>query len=350
MSGDRGLIVLAVAVIALVLVGEVAAYGNLYGYDSEVSEDGSFRVHSSGSNVYDIVSSDNGSFQSVRKLIVYSDDSYGGVVHGVTVEVGARALDEEYYLSQLSNNLEYLGFSDIATANAASLKDALARGAPAGTGIVVVHGALPDTVYSGSPGDAILSWISAGGTLYWAGEALGKYIGHADGTVSLAPEGYQSLFLGSECILDLEISDVPGDNRNVGRAYSRADSGGYSEALHMKNNNVLYGVDPSLLDGREALCTGYCQDGHYSVSLVSLGSGCVCVMGGTFSNYQRMDLANVIAAGIGPASTLAGVAHGTVSHGTAEGSVPVGGGNSSMFVLLGGDFSVYGRTFYREAP
>jgi len=345
MDGDRGLVVLTVAVIALIIVGEVAAYGNVYSYDAEVSEDGTYTVSTSGSHVYDVVSSDNGSYESVSSLLIYFDEDYGGVVHDVTVEVGARALDEEYYISQLENNLEYLGFDDIEKMDAGSLRDALS-GEAAGIGLVVLHGALPDTVYTGSEGDAVLSWISSGGTLYWAGEVLGKYIGHADGTVSLAPAGYQSLFLGSECLLDMEVSSKPDDNRNVGRAYETITSDGYTEALHLKNNNVLYGVDSSLLEDRKTLCTGYSDGEASSISLVSDGSGCVCVMGGLFSNYQRMDLATVIAAGIGPESILVDSADGTATHGSSEGKIDLGEGRSSVFVYLGGEFSVYGKTFY----
>ncbi len=346
MSGDRGLIVLTVAVIALIIAGELAAYGDVYSYGSEVHEDGSYEVSTSGAHVYDVVSSDNGQYESVRTLLVLSDDGYGGVSHDVTVEVGARALDEEYYTLQLLNNLEYLGFTDVRKVDAESLKTALADEDPARIGLVVLHGALPDTVYTGSSGDALLSWISSGGTLYWAGEALGKYIGHSDGTVTLAPSGYQSLFLGSECLIDMEVSENPRDNRNIGRVYERIDDG-YSEALCLKNNNVLYGIDSTLLeDGRKALMTGYTDGKASSVSLVSSGTGCICVMGGLFSNYQRMDLATVIAAGIGPESSIADADHGTVSHGSVEGDVDVGDGNVTVFVYLGGDFSVYGRTYY----
>ena len=345
MSRDRCLVVLAVAVIAIVLIGEIAAYGNIYSYESDVSDDGSYRVGTSGAHVYDVISSDNGQYRSVEKLLVYWDAKYGGVSHDVTVEVGARALDENYYISQLTNNLEYLGFRSVEKVDAASLKASLA-GDPAGIGLVVLHGALPDTVYTGSPGDAIFSWISSGGTLYWAGEALGKYIGRADGTVDRAPSGYQTLFLGSECLVDMDVSPVPADNRNVGRVYDEISSNGYSDALCLKNNNVLYGVDSTLLDsGRKCLAIGYTDGKASSTALVSDGSGCVCVMGGLFSNYQRMDLATVIAAGIGPDSVLTEAVHGTVSHGAAEGKVSVGSGNVSVFVYLGGDFSVYGRTY-----
>ncbi len=347
MSGDRGLVILAVAVIALVLAGEIAAYGNVYSYSAEVSEDGSYKVGSSGSHVYDVVSSDNGPYRSVRSLLVYFDEGYGGIVHGVTVEVGARALDEGYYISQLENNLRYLGFEDVKRVDARSLEAALSGSDPSLTGLAVLHGALPDTVYSGSEGDRILSWISSGGTLYWAGEALGKYIGHPDGTATPAPPGYQSLFLGSECLLDMEVFPDPEKNRNVGRAYDKITADGYSDALCLKSNNVLYGVRSSML-GREALLTGYSDGDACSIALVPCGSGCVCVMGGLFSNYQRMDLAATIAAGIGPSSSLTDAAHGTVSRGSSEGKVSMGEGNVSVLVYLGGHFSVYGRTFYSE--
>ena len=47
---DYGLIILAVAICAVILVGEYATYGNIYRYDSSADASGNFSVYDSPSS------------------------------------------------------------------------------------------------------------------------------------------------------------------------------------------------------------------------------------------------------------------------------------------------------------
>lgn len=319
------------------LVGEYVAYGNIYHYDSSASEDGSYSIYDSGSHGYTATISDNGSFVAPTEFLIYYDESYGSLVHDVTVEIGAKKLTQEYYLSQLVNNLKYYSVTAVRYVNATELADALSESGQ-GKGLIVISGALPETVYRGESTDLIFSWIHSGGSLYWAGESIGRYCGLADGTVKSVESDYQSLFLGESDCLNNQTED--------GRAYSEITDNHYRQTLSLKNNDVLYGVKNTVAG---TLSIGFTQDGYASVSLLKNGDGMVCVFGGNYSNNQRMDMATVIASGICYCSHELGCNTGTVTRGTVSGSfadMPSVHGNLSIFIYLGGDFSVYGKAFH----
>ena len=333
---DYGLIILAVAVCAVVLVGEFATYGNIYRYDSSADASGNFSVYDSGSHCYTAVLSDNGSFQAPTRFYVYYDEGYGSVVHDAKVEVGAKALDQKYYLSQLVNNLKYYSVTDVTYVNAAELASKMSE-AGTGVGLIMISGAIPETVYNGAAGCPILTWIASGGSLYWAGEAIGKYIGKADGTTSEVT-GYEAWFLGTGT-LNPETGDT--------RALNDVAVNSYRRDLSLKNNDVRYAVNIASA-GAESLAVGYEKDGCASTVLVKNGAGMVCVMGGNYSNNQRMDMANIIASGICYCSVELDCKTGNVARGTVNGTfdaMPAAGHHASVFLYLGGDFSVYGKLF-----
>lgn len=336
-KSELGLILLTVAICGIVVAGEYVTYGNVYHYDSSADGTGHYSVYDSGSHRYDAILSDNGTFESPTKFVVYYDESYGSVVHKVNVEVGAKALTQDYYLSQLVNNLRYYSVSDITYVNASHLAVLMSDLSNAGSyGLIVASGALPGTVYAGSSTDPIISWIHAGGKLYWVGETIGKYVGNADGTTSVVTGG-EALFTG--------VLGCINETTENGKAYSEVGSNKYRALLSLKNNNVKYSVDPASLS-IPYLQIGYSDGTHSSVTLMKCGSGMVCITAGDYSNNQRMDLATVIASGIGYDSVVLGFETGTVARGTVQGTIggiPDTHGHLGMFIYLGGDFSVYGK-------
>lgn len=343
---ETGLSVLAIAIVAIVLIGEYAVYADgLYRYDADVQADGSFTVSASGSESYTAVLTDNGGFTAVSSLYIYYDDTYGSFVKSVTVEIGAKGLTQDYYLSQLVNTLKYRGLTDITYVNAEELKAALAADAAAGTtagkGLVVINGALPDTVYTGNSGDLLLTWIHAGGSLYWAGGLLGAYFAHSGKTVEVVNGDYQLLFFGTDC---LNTSDTVA-------AFSEITDNSYRADLSLMNNVVTYGIATAKLAAGTYLAAGYTEDGYASVVCVQCGSGMVCVLGGDYANNQRSDLATVICAGLCWSSQELDCQQGSVTRGTVSGAltVPATHGKLVAYVLLGGCFSVYGEAFNFES-
>lgn len=302
-------------------------------------EDGgvSFTVSAPGSKDYDVVVSDNGSHSAVERLYVYHDESYASDYSDVEVAVGAKALDQSYYVDQIAPTLRYRGVEDVEVLDADSLREALLSDISAGTcssaGLLVLSGAFPDTVYTGHVDDPVLQWTSAGGSLYWLGNLIGKQYATADGLVPV--EGYQQLLFGAECL----------NTGDAEKAYSEVDNG-YCHALSITNNSVRYGVDCSRIADRASLAIGFQEDGYASIALVQYGSGMICVVAGDYSNMQRADLAQVIASGIGPESRIVAHVSGTVS-GTEHGSVEVPAGSTglSAYICLGGYYPVYCKEF-----
>ena len=97
MKGSRLLVIFAVALCAVVVVGEMYAYlPGSYGYGSSAElEDGTigFSVENRGSDEFDAVLLDNGDYAAVDTVYVYYDPDYASAVNeDAAVEVGAQRM------------------------------------------------------------------------------------------------------------------------------------------------------------------------------------------------------------------------------------------------------------------
>lgn len=328
--------VIAVAVLAVIVIGEVIVYTSDYtDYSAEATlEDGvlDYTVSADGSKVYSVVVSDDGGYPALRTLYLYHDGTYPSDYETVDADVGAPSIDQRYYLEQVAELLGYRSSVETAFVDAEGLADVMA-GEAAGVGVVVISGTLPATVYTGSEGDPIFAWLSAGGSLYWAGNSIGSSYSTHDELVPV--EGYERLFFGAECLYE-------GDDN---KAYDEVPNG-YTQALSLTNNDIRYGVSTSLLPSdRASLAVGFESDGYASVALVQYGDGMVCVLGGQPSKFQRYDMAQVIAAGLSPYSELLEVAEGSAG-GSDSGSIDgIPGTGVSVYIYLGGYYPVFGKLF-----
>lgn len=330
--------------LAVVVIGEAVVYTSDYtDYSADASlSDGilDYTVSADGSKVYSVVVSDDGGFTGIDRLYLYYDETYPSDYEAVDADVGAPKFDQLYYLEQVAGLLEFRGISDVRFVNAAELGAALQsdieNGTCRGTGLVVVSGALPDTVYKGNGDDPVFGWMNAGGSLYWAGNALGMNYATPEGLVPV--DDYMDLFFGGDCL-------YTGDEN---KAYQEVSSNGYTKALSLMNNDVRYGVNPSMVGGdRACLGIGFESDkGYTSICMVQQGEGMVCVFGGQLSNFQRYDMAQVIAAGLGPESELLEVVDGSVTRGSVSGTIEgLTGSDVSAYIYLGGYYPVYGKLF-----
>ena len=335
--------VIFATVIVAVLIGEIYVYTldqGRYSSDVRISDDGlgvEYSVTSAGSEQYSVLVLDNGDFERVESYYIYYDADYGSKLEKVQVPVGAKELTQEYYISQLVKTLNNRGVNDIRILNAAELKEAMEADISSSEtsvkGLVVLSGALPDTVYKGGSGDLIFNWIGGGGSLYWAGNVLGAYYSTSGGGIENVT-GYEGLFHYGRSFsdsTDTELSDI---------------GNGYRYSLSLMNNRIRYGMDPSgLTDGR--LAVGYAKDGYCSTVLYKFGDGMICVLAGDYSSNQRHDLAQLIASGICYGTVTVGSASGNVKRGTVSGTVDIGfvsGNNYTAYVYCGGYYTVYGKT------
>ena len=102
-GSNKAIVAMAVLICAVVIIGEMYAYlPNDYGYGSSAElSDGtiSYTVENRGSDEYDAILLDNGSYVAVGTVYIYYDPSYASNVNeDVGVEVGAQPMTQEYYI------------------------------------------------------------------------------------------------------------------------------------------------------------------------------------------------------------------------------------------------------------
>ncbi len=320
-------IMATILVLAIVLVGEVIVVTSSHDdYSSSVYVDNDeliFTIDSRNAHEYTAVSLKN-SLGLPETVSVYFDPDYPSAATNGVASTGARALDEEYYVQQLSSTLKVRGIDYSEVVDAKGLQNIMSADGK-DHAVIVLSGTLPDTVYDGSKDSLISKWIESGGRLYWAGGIIGKYISHRD-SLEEVPSG-TSIFLGSECI-----------GPEFGRALSEVNTNGFHDALYLQNNKTAYGVVTSELpDDTEYICLGFTDGERSSATIVSDGNGIICILGGDYSIRQRIDLTQLLASGIGPTTELADLVKGSV-HGSENGRLSMG---DSVYITLGGYSPVY---------
>ena len=162
-GSNKAIVALAVLLCAVVVIGEMYAYlPNDYGYGSSAElSDGtiSFTLENRGSDEYDAILLDNGSYVAVGTVYIYYDPSYASNVNeDVGVEVGAQPMTQAYYIDQVTKVLEYRGCKDIRLVDAQELREVLESDMETscvGKGLIMASGAIPDTVFSDSAVDIL---------------------------------------------------------------------------------------------------------------------------------------------------------------------------------------------------
>jgi len=315
------------------------AYGpSMHNYSADAEfEDGSVavKVTSSGSDTYSAVILDNGEHPAATQLYIYLDERYNETFGEVSGAIGLKGLDMKYAADQVRRALNVRGFKDVSICNDKQLLDAM-EGDVAGKvakGLLVMSYALPESIYSGSADSLLLEWVRLGGSLYWMSSPIGMFYRGESGLVTV--ENSQEMLFGRECV-------------NMGGtdpALSVIGAGGLTDALYLMWNRTIYGLDASDIGG--AFTMGFSQDGYSSVSMVPFGEGMICVIGGNSNRYQVDDAAQIISSGASCYSKILGIRCGTVTRGTAEFSfdVPEGAGEVSVYVSIGGYYTVFGRAF-----
>ena len=342
MKGSDALAIFAVVFCAVVLVGEMYAYlPSDYGYTSDADFDGlnvTYTVGNRGSDEFDSILLDNGDYLAPSVVYIYYDPGYASAVNeDVSVEVGAQKMTQSYYVDQLVKVLDYRGCDSVSLVDAQSLADILdgdLEGTCAGKGLVVASGALPDTVYSGSGSDRVVRWVEAGGSLYWVGNVIGKYVATVDGLVEVDAS---HLFVGTDAI-NLDNTSAYGDASDLRAMFS------------YEYNRTMYSIDVSKTD-RHCLAVGYIDGTYASTTFVQMGAGQVCVVAGEYNSKQIRDLAISVCSGLCYRSEVIGYDHGVVDNnagGTFD--VPEGSGNIRLYVYVGGYFCVYGHGYSFDTP
>lgn len=338
---NKKLLALAAIILAIIVIGEVYVYtfdANSTYHTNATSGGGkvNYEVGSNISNCYDIVYTDNGSFEPISDVYIYYDPSYKDNLVKVKQPIGSKELNQEYYVEQLKYQLENRGVS-FKVLNAVQLSEKLGgdiSSKDCRKGLIAVSGALPDTVYKGNGSDLILDWIRNGGCLYWLGSLIGSCYSTPTEIVPVHTD-YEVLFLcATGCLNKTDLS----------AAYSDITENDYKNALSLSGNDVKYGVDKSRLTTR-CLTVGFQEKEFSSISFVENGQGMVCIIGGDYSNRQRADLAQIVASHLCYQSQLLNHISGSVTRCSNTGSLEIAMNKSTMYIYLGGYFTEYGRSY-----
>ncbi|MDR0508483.1 MAG: hypothetical protein LBG63_01460, partial [Candidatus Methanoplasma sp.] len=313
------------------------AYGpsmHRYSADAEL-EEGFIRISisSSGADTYSAVVLDNGDYSAPTQLYIYLDERYDEFVEEAEEAIGLDSLDMEYSIDQMCRLLKIRGFSSILICNDEQLRDAMAEDMKgrSSKGLLVMSYALPQNIYSGTDGCLLFEWIKSGNSLYWMSSPIGMFYHGEDGLVEV--KNNQERFFGKECI-NMTYSDP---------VLSVIEAGGLTDALCLKWNRTLYGLDTSGLDGASVM--GFSHEGYSSISMVPFGKGMVCVIGGKDDRYQREDAAQTIASGVSCYSNVLEIRSGSIVRETVEFSldVPDDANDILTYISIGGVYVVYGR-------
>ena len=322
-------VIIAIVFIALVIGGELIISASTHDdFSSDIKVEGEsiiVDVDAHGSHQVDAISM-NGSYSRPDMVYIYYDDSYESEYDDVQVAVGARPLSQTYYVKMIMESLKVRDINNVKLADAKEIADVVGSSGK-DIAIVFASGALPDTVYDGTSDSKILKWIESGGRLYWIGNIIGKYISH-QGSVESVENG-TTLFMGSECIDDAVVD-----------SFDKYLDNGLTESLSIINHRTRCSVIVDQLPiGTKYNAFGYTDGDRYSTIVVEKGDGCIAILGGDYTDYQRIDLAQILASGISPYTQIVdsyeGSAHGKVSLTLKSGS--------TVYVYLGGDLVVYGK-------
>lgn len=284
------LIALGVFAAVLILGGAYVYCNNCGDYSAEASigADGKISYSISGPSAqytYSVFSNTD----MPDRIYMYLDTSYKSDLNdGYT---------QKEYFSVMKQMLERRGYSSVEYADAEKLKDVMTE---SDVGIFFVSGALPDTVYDGSPGTLFEDWLmSKNGTVYWCGPEMGRYYATKEKVIDLG--GTKGFFGGN----------VNTDEKHL-HGYTETGMFRYTQTRY---DDCLYGLKSDYPDSK---CLAYVSDRGYStVSAAKVMSCNVFVFGGKLTDTptvfhvltNRTFCADLIICGLTYQS--AGLDHGT---------------------------------------
>ncbi len=310
-----------IAFILVIVSGMAITFMDPYEYWSEVSsnDDGfDYTVGSSGSADYSILSIKNGEFNPPDEIYVHYDEAYG-VAEGYCSEETYEDMIEELRIRGIiATGLD----SDL-------LLELMLDPDATGKAVVFITGALPRTIYSGSPDDVFFQWFERGGSVYWIGHSMGKYIGNGDGTISEVPS-WRSLFFGEGHMND-GGSDEHGEELVSDIAL----------LLCLYSSGVGYGLSSDIPNSLEM---SFVDDSGFSASsLVKFHNGQIGVIGASFSDASRTDLAQMISSGMTYDSEIVDKTSVKTHHSEETGTVSID--CDIVYIFCGGYYSPYGERF-----
>lgn len=218
-------------------------------------------------------------------IYFYYDESY-------PVFFNEKYSQKEYF-NVMKSMLERRGVSS-SYVDSKGLVDVMKNG---NNTIVFVTGALPDTIYDGTDSCAFATWMKKGGTVYWTGPEIGRYILTINGTEDLD----KGFFGGNVNSSDQKLM-----------AYNASPM---FEFTQTRFDNCAYGLKADYVNSKPLAFIS--DDGYSSVSVAKLFNGNVFVVGGNMALLDNVSqamtdrtcIADLMICGLTYASE--GLEHGT---------------------------------------
>ena len=191
--------------------------------------------------------------------------------------------------------------------------------------VLFVSGALPDTVH-GENDSLFKKWMDLGGTVYWCGPEIGRYVSSTDGVKDL---GSEKGFFGGK---------VNTDEKDA-HAYNESAMFRYT---HTRYDGSLYGIKA---DAENSLPLAYVSDsGYSSVSAVKLFNGNAIIFGGNIATTEtvynvlmdRTYCADLMICGLTYRSSGLYSGNGTVN-GSVSGSFKISVSEDMTFFIAAGE-------------
>lgn len=329
----RSLYILAIAIVAFMVVGQVMIYGvNPYhtGASSWSVEGGiEYEVSSNTSSDYDSLLIDTG-MSIPDGLMIYNDPSY--VSHYDEAYLREKT---ELLCSELSlRNVDYTMVD--AEQIKAELEEDISNG-EADSRLIIQVGVLPDTIYNGGSDSIILKWLEIGGVLYWTGYTLGSFISSVEG-IDEIDSGYGANFLG---VPDEDI------RREAWPLYATEESADYGigEDLSVMYNDSTFGINTQNLT--DCISIGFTSGGYDSLVLTkcNAGEGMIVIFGGKPAINTMPMIAQVIASKLTYKSEIAEHDSGELFHSTVKRTMETDPLKDYVLYIYVGAPQIYARAF-----
>ncbi len=282
---------ITVSVLVILLAGAFVSSSTNYGYDAKLSYDDSslFFEGAPAEYVYAVMFG----AEPPENIYLYYDENRECV--GTT----------NYNVNRFNNNVEKLisirSDAKCAVVNADELKVVMKSDYDAY--VVMVSGALPDTVYETDENSTLENWVKGGGRLYWSGPDIGTYRSTNDGIQTIN----HSIFFNE--------GDICG-NDDGGLAYTSSD---LFKLYPLTNTSTSFGLR-SDYEGSKVL--GLCSnEGYSTTSVVKINNGELFIFAGSLvhsSIEYRTYFIDILLSGIDSDTTIVEDGQGKKGNGSIK--------------------------------
>ncbi len=253
------------------------------------------------------------------KFVFLRDDGYA-MPYGGTSEGPTRYFLEDSFDRFGSISMTYGTADEILEMMTSDLADGTFD-----TGLVLLGGALPSVWYDGTTGSTVIQWLNAGGYICWAGDLFGRYISTPEGLTAVTDyhTSVCSQLFGAENLFNDAESDTSGTERINSE---------FTELAGMYYANVRNGIDASKLSVPHTVL-GYTDGQYCSNAVLRMGSGTLCLFGGSVGYQMTEYRVHELFLGISYDTEVVSSETGSMKNGSHSGSFDVTTGVSDFVVL-----------------